>query len=840
MVTEADYRLPRTVVPSRYDITLAPDLERLTFEGSETVTVDVIEPVDEIVLNAVALDIGEVTLSPVSGGEAIQARVTVDPATERATLRLERTATPGPWELHASFRGALDAELVGFYRSTYTDTDGNEKTIASSQLQATDARRAFPCWDEPDLKATFAITLVVAEGLTAISNGREIAAEPTGDGRVAHRFAETMVMSTYLVAFVVGELEVTDPIDVDGVPLRVVVTPGKTDLTDFAAEVGAFSLRFFSDYYRIPYPGDKLDLIAIPDFAWGAMENVGAVTFRETALLVDQTKATKNELARIAETVAHELAHMWFGDLVTMKWWNGIWLNEAFATFMELKCADAFRPAWKTWLNFTDYRARSMDIDGLVATRPIEFPVASPEDANEMFDTLTYGKGAAVLRMLEQYLGEETFREGVAGYLAAHAYGNTETGDLWAALEEASGDPVGDIMQAWIFQGGYPQLVASLDDGACHITQEQFRYLGGGDARWKVPARFRSDEGEGRIVVEDAATLPAAPGLLLNAGGDGFYRVRYDGELRDDVADRIRDLRPEERFAVVGDVWGNVLAGRVAAADFLAIVSRLEDETEPAVWAEALGGLGELNRIIPDGTRPLLQRYVRDVVAPGCDRLGVEAAAGDSALTRELRGLLLRARGNLGDDGPTQEWARATFAAATGGGRTVDPDVAEAALAIVAANGGPDDFERFLALRRGATNPLDEARYLRALAAVPDDAMSARLLDMVVDGEVRRQDSFWTLAAMLGHRVTGVATWHRIRDRWDEVLASMPPQNSRRLLDQVHLRSEPDVAAEIRSWLQDHPIHGSRKFTPQVLERLQIRVGLREREAGRLAAALDS
>ncbi len=839
MVKEADYRLPRNVLPSRYELTLEPDLDNAAFQGREVIDVEITEPVGEIVLNAVDLEIDGAELAAVDGDERIAAQAEPGGESERLTLRLDRIAEPGAWKLHIGFRGVLTDDLDGFYLSTYTGAAGNEKTIASTQFEATDARRAFPCWDEPDLKATFAVTLVVPDGLIAISNGREIAAEPTGDGRVAHRFAETMVMSTYLVAFVVGELEATDTVDVDGIPLRVIHTPGKGDLAGFALEIGAFALRYFADYYRVPYPSDKLDLIGIPDFAWGAMENLGAVTFRESALLIDREKATMKELARVAETVGHELAHMWFGDLVTMKWWNGIWLNEAFATFMELKCGDAFLPEWKRWLAFADFRAHSMDIDGLATTRAVEFPVASPEEANEMFDALTYGKGSAVLRMLEQYLGEETFRDGVSRYLQAHAHGNTEADDLWAALEQASGEPVGDIMHSWIYRGGYPQLVVSFADDAYHVRQEQFRFLGGGDGRWKIPARFSHAEGEGRILIEDGATLPAVDDLLLNAGGNGFYRVRYEGDLRDAVSGRVRDLKPEERYSITADTWANVLAGATPAVDFLTLVAGLRDETEPAVWRVVLGGLDELDRIVPEQARPALQRFVRDLVTPACERLGWEPEVGEADLARELRGLVLAALGNLGNDGATQEQARAVVTAGLTGSREVDPDVAEAALGIVAANGGPAEFERFLAVLRQATNPQDKERYLRAAAAVPDDATAARLLDMIVAGEIRRQDSFWVLALLVGHRATGVATWQRIRDRWDEVLGAMPPQNSRRLLDNVHFRSEPEVAADITSWLREHPIRGSGKFTPQVLERLEVRVGLRGREADRLEAALS-
>ncbi|MEN8114471.1 MAG: M1 family metallopeptidase, partial [Actinomycetota bacterium] len=406
MPSEADYRLPRTVLPSHYDLTLTPDLAAATFGGHVIIDVEVVEPVSEIILNTAELTLHAAVLFN-EAGERLEAAMATDEESERSTLTLPSTGGTGAWKLEISFDGMLNDDLRGFYRSVYTDPDGDEKTIATTQMEATEARRAFPCWDEPDLKATFGVTLVVDDGLTAISNAAEVERSDAGDGKVAVRFADTMKMSTYLVAFIVGELDVTDTVDVDGIPLRIAFPPGKGHLTDFALDVAAHSLRYYAEYYDIPYPGDKMDKIAIPDFAWGAMENVGAVTYRETALLVDVQKATQTEMARIAEIIAHEIAHMWFGDLVTMKWWNGIWLNEAFATFASMKCVDAYRPDWKVWLTFGGDRVHSMETDALAATRSIEFPVASPEEANAMFDSLTYEKGASILRMLEQYLGEE-------------------------------------------------------------------------------------------------------------------------------------------------------------------------------------------------------------------------------------------------------------------------------------------------------------------------------------------------------------------------------------------------------------------------------------------------
>ncbi len=652
MSTEADYRLPRTVIPSRYELTLAPYLEQAEFSGHQVIDVDVLQPVGEIVLNAAEIKIADVEMVRLDGSErAVATSIEYDEERERATFRFKETLAPGKWQLLTSYCGILNDDLRGFYRSTFKDDSGTEHVIATTQFEATDARRAFPCWDEPDLKATFSVALEVDPGLVAVSNAREISADPGDDGTVVHQFAETMKMSTYLVAFVVGDFEVQGPVEVSGVPLRVVHAPGKGHLAEFALEVGAFALDYFADYYEIPYPGDKLDLIAIPDFAAGAMENLGAVTFRETALLVDKERATRGELARVADVIAHELAHMWFGDLVTMKWWNGLWLNEAFASFMELKCVDAFRPEWNRWLTFAHERANAMDIDGLGSTRPVEYPVASPEDAEGMFDTLTYGKGSAVLRMLEQFLGEEAFRRGIAAYLDRHAYANTDTADLWEALESASGEPVGEIMDGWIYQGGYPQLSVERAEGGYRVGQRQFRFLGKGDSSWKVPALYLTDDDGGRLVVERSSFIPTTgDSLLLNAGGDGFYRVSYPEPLLRALASGFKTLQAAERYTLIADTWANVLGAETDAEEFLALVGGLGTETEPDVWAIAIGGLLELNRIISSDDRPGLQKMVRDLVGRRANELGWSAFPDDSYQTRRLRALLLRTAGILGDD----------------------------------------------------------------------------------------------------------------------------------------------------------------------------------------------
>ena len=834
MGNDSDYRFGREIVPSHYQIMLEPDIAGATFSGSEVIDFELHEPTDTIVLNSIELDITTATVT--GNGRTLDAEVSYDEDLERATLTLGETIDPGDYQLSLVFTGLLNDQLHGFYLSKYTDPDGNEKTIATTQLQATDARRAFPCWDQPDLKATFGVTLIVESDHMAITNGPEIGRETRTNGKVEVRFATTMKMSTYIVAFVVGELEASETVDVDGVPLRVIHAPGKAHLTPFALEAGAFCLRYFADYYGVPYPGQKMDMLAIPDFAWGAMENLGAVTYRETALLVDTDTATQAELNRVALVIAHELAHMWFGDLVTMGWWEGIWLNEAFATFMENKGVDAFRPDWNQWLAFGVDRQNALEIDALHATRPIELAVGAPDEAAAMFDTLTYEKGGAVLRMLEQYLGEDVFRKGISLYLKKHSYANTVTSDLWDALGEASGEPVAEIMESWIYQGGYPRLSATRTTGGkIAVSQEHYRFLDNGDDTWMVPLLYSSDKGSGRVIVQGDIKLDLGANPLLNAGGSGFFSIGYDDELLGEVSGRLRSLDAEERFSIISDTWSSVLSGDVGGGAFLNLVSSLGGEREPAIWSVIVKGISELDNVASSDRRPELQKFVRDLMGDVGEQLGWEAVDGEPDLTRQLRGIVLRSLGALGQDPGVRAQALAFLDAASLDPTSVDGDVAAAALHVVASDGSVEDFEGFVDAYHGAPNAQVANRYLRAATAVPEDSAAQKLFEMVLDGSVRRQDSFWVLALMLGQRQTGAATWQRITERWDEVLATMPKQNVRRMFDLIQNRSEPKIAAEIKTWLDTHPLGGAAKLIQQQLERLEIRVGLREREATTLA-----
>jgi puromycin-sensitive aminopeptidase len=853
-VPELDrYRLPRTVVPSRYELTIEPDLEAATFTGEQRIAVEVTEPVDEVVLNADELEIDEAWLEPAGGGGRRDAVIALESATERVRLSLDRALETGAWVLHCRFRGVLNDKLTGFYRSTFTDESGEEHVIAVTQFEATHARKAFPCWDEPAFKAVFSVTLVVADHLTAVSNAGELSNEPIDGHRRRVTFADTMKMSTYLVAFVVGPLEATGPIVVEDAPLRVVHVPGKGHFTDFALESASFALDWFTNYYGIPYPGDKCDLVAVPDFAFGAMENLGCITFREVLLLVDPDRSTQPELQNVADVIHHELAHMWFGDLVTMKWWNGIWLNEAFATFMEMKCTDAFRPEWERWVSFGLSRTAAFDVDSLRSTRPIEFEVVSPDDAEGMFDVLTYEKGAAVLRMLEQYLGEDVFRDGIRHYLSLHQYSNTETTDLWDAIEESSGEPVRQIMDTWIFQGGYPVIEAELiGDRTVRLRQERFRYPVDGDdgdeiePTWAVPILYRWSTGgrveHARVLLTDREhdiELPESVDWVhLNAGGSGFYRTRYRGVLREHLAGHAGELTPLERYNIVDDAYASVLQGTTTAPEFVDLARSFADDTDLAVWQRLAAAFASLDRIVDDETRTRLQSTVRAIAAPALHRMGWTPRDGERDRERQTRATLFELVGVGGADEDVFARARALHDAYVDDPASVDPAMAAAAVNVIADRGDGEDFEAFLERFRKSDNPQEEVRYLFSLARFRDDESFSRMLQLSIS-EVRTQNAPFLLARALSNRAHGVEAWDFVRKNWSVLLDRFPSNTIVRMAEGIRTLSDPAVAQDVLGFFAEHPLPQGERTLAQHLERLQVNVAFRERERAALATALE-
>lgn len=852
---EKSYRLPASVSPHSYVIQLCPDLKNFTFSGEETISLNITEATSVIMVNAVDLTIEEAKAISAEG-KTHQGRVELDAACERALIHFDSSLAAGDWKLSLTFTGEINDKLRGFYRSAQALENGEKSWIAVTQFEATDARRAFPCFDEPAFKATFKLTLVVDKDLTALSNTPVEAEKISGDKKHI-TFKETMKMSTYIVAFVVGRLEASEPVMVDGIPLRIYAPLGKLHLTAFAREIGAAALSFFNSYYGIKYPGEKMDMIAVPDFAFGAMENLGAVIYRENALLVDPQQASHAELERVADVVAHELAHMWFGNLTTMKWWNGIWLNEAFATFMELVAVDNWKPQWKRWETFGVSRAMAFATDGLKATRTIEFPVNAPEEANGMFDILTYEKGASVLRMLEQYIGEDKFKNGVNNYLNQHKYSNTETVDLWNALGKASGEPVAEIMNSWIFQEGHPLVHCQLsEDGkTVKLGQKRFFYQESPSATlYQIPLLLRAKTADG--IVEKRLLLNTAEGaitfdqpvqwLVVNSGGSGFYRVSYSEKLLKALQNALQasftedatksgankeNLSSLERFNFASDLWALTLNGQVKLAVFLDTIKLFKAEQDKNVWTVIATALQYIDRVFWED-KGNLARITRDLLMPTYERLGWDAATGDteSELTKQLRGLTLTVLGTVGRDEAIQKEAVVRYEKHLSGIKTLAPDVASAAVAILAGCGGEARYEQFLESFKKSGSPQEQERFMYALGMFKQEELLKRTLAMTLTGEVRSQNAPYLVRNIMLNPFGRQVGWQFMTENWEAINRIFPSLIITRLVEGVTGLVDDKLADEVFKFFASRPFTGGQKTVDQHLEKLRVALAFMHRE----------
>ena len=818
--TSNPYRLTRDVTPSDYRIFITPDLEAATFAGRVEIDVTINVATSRLTLHALDLELGAATVT--AGGTGYRSHdIEADETYETASFLFDATLPVGPAVVEIAFTGVLNDLLVGFYRSTFVDASGESHVIATTQFEHSDARRAFPCWDEPSFKATYQVNLTVPSHLAAYSNSPVLSDTDLGNGQRTVTFAPTMKMSTYLVAFIVGPFEETAALDVDGVPLRIVYPPGKAHLTGLALEAGAFALRFFSEYFDIAYPGDKLDMVAIPDFAFGAMENLGCITYRETALLVDASNASLAEKQRVAEVVAHEIAHMWFGDLVTMEWWEGIWLNEAFATFMQVLCTNAFRPQWKMWVGFGVDRDAALQIDGLHSTRPIEYEVVSPDDTRGMFDVLTYEKGGSVLRMLEQYLGEQVFRDGIRHYLRKHSYANTVTTDLWDALEEVSAQPVRDMMNTWILQGGHP--LVTFENGG--LSQQPFAYgpskgpsaIG---SSWMVPVLTRSLRGgttsrhllgDTTIAVEDAAPV------VLNAGGSGVFRSRYGSAELAQIAEHVGELEELERATLVADSWASLFAGQITWDAFVATARGLGDQDEPTPWGTVATAIDFARRSLDEAQFPALATIVHSLFDHQFDRLGWDAKDGESELTPQLRAIVIGALGTAGGDEGIRAEAVRRFET-----NVMSGDLARTILRIVANQNRPGDYETFLERYHSASSPQEEQRYQWGLGEFGDEKIALDAAEKCFS-EFRNQDAPIVLGILSRNATTGPSVWKFTAGRWAEAVEKFPPSTLTALaLGIPTFIKDPDFADQVERFHVEHSLGGEQRTVEQQIERMRV------------------
>lgn len=841
-----NFRLPESVHPEHYELMIEPDLDAFTFTGHETIDIVVAEQIDKIVLNAKELEIEEAYVYQ-PGGTRLKARVTLDDVTQMASLQFEGEVGPGAWKLYLSFKGTINDRLKGLYRSFWRDADGNKHVIATTQFESTDARSAFPCFDEPAFKATFKVELVIADHLQAISNGRLVSEVTVAAGKKACQFETTMKMSTYLVCFIIGEFEHTEPVWVNGKELKVWCPKGKLHLTSAALKYAAAGLAELEKFIGIAYPGgDKIDFIAIPDFAAGAMENLGCITFRETALLINQKTATHAELKRVAEVIIHELVHMWFGDLVTMTWWTWLWLNESFATFLENLILSFIHPEWNIFNDFGLSRAAAMRLDSLGSTHAIECPVNHPDEVAELFDLISYEKGCSVLYMICMYIGVENFRRGVNLYLKRYAYGNAEGLAFWQALEDATHEgglniPVVEIMTRWALTAGHPvvKAAASQLDGFIELSQSEFKFLEEANKGqlWPVPIQLRIKNADGSVseqkllLDENKRTVFVGSHyqyVVVNSGGTGFFRVHYAGELMQKLIAAPKDnLSVIERYNLVNDTWSQVRAGLVTASEYLEMVKQFAGEDDPNVWSIILGSLRALHGILKGASRGNLRRLIGDLARPALTKLGFAPEQGESHEVKKLRGSLMGALGTIGGDVHVIAEMEKMFKSWKEDKTSIDGNLLPSIVEVLAYNGGSNRYEEFFALFKDAATPQEEQRFLSALASFRDKDLLSQTSSLMFSDQVRSQDAPHNFARLLDNDVSAKAAWTYMKRNWNAIIKAFPANGVRSMVGACSALDTPVLEKQVRKFFASHRVKQGEMATAQMLEQLSVNVRLR-------------
>jgi aminopeptidase N len=743
-------KLPKEVVPLEYAIWIVPNLSKLTFSGLETVTIKSSAPVREIVLNAAEMTIGKASIDQA----AISPQsIKLDANSELLILTLPNELPAGDHILVLEFTGKINEHGRGLFYMRYQEQGSGAKKIAlGTQFEPSDARRFFPCWDEPSFRARFQLTAVVPENWLAVSNMPVESERKTSIGK-EFRFAPTWPVSSYLNVFVAGELDLIET-KVAGTKVRVIATKGKAEWGRYALESTAQILKYYNDYFGVRYPIPKLDQIAIPGGFGGAMENWGGITYYESALLFDPKKSSAATRQRIYEVIAHETAHQWFGDLVTMAWWDNLWLNEGFASWMGSKCTAHFNPDWEVWLAKNiqrDPTRRSgiakevaMDGDARSTTHPIQQPVANEAEANSAFDDITYRKGESLLRMLESFLGEAAFRDGIRRYIAAHQYSNSTTGDLWNALSDASGKPVGEIAAAWTEQPGFPVVKVTRDGEKISLSQERFtiNFPNAPALEWKIPLTWFAvgkNKIESRLMTGKIDNLPkVAAGRIikLNADGAGNYRVQYDEPSWKSLLGALTKLNLGDRVNLLCDSWALVQANRAEVSLYLELIGKLPRGHELAERDQIVNSFDYINRLLlGEPAREKFQTYARSIVRPTFDELGWEPKKNESPRDSLLRASLIVALGDLNDQeiiaGCKQRFEKFVVDPAS-----LAPDLRASVCFVVGQNTDDATWNKLHELGLKTTSIEEKQNYYDALAAARDPKLAAKALQISLTDEL--------------------------------------------------------------------------------------------------------
>ena len=833
MALGKNFRLPLDVKPARYSAHLAPDLKAGTFAGRMELEVRLEKPRRELFLHAVGL-----TLERVRARPSRRATVTSDAESETVKLQFAEELPAGTHLLDIAWTGNFSPGLRGLYRAG---------PLAVTQFEAADARRLFPCFDEPAFKARWSIQLVgLPEGAVALGNSRITRDQKEPDGGRTVQFAETPLLSSYLIVLCIGELAGSPLEKIRGYDVQTWAVPQKQALTAFGQEVACATLPLLEDYFGQPYAYGKVDQVGVPDFEAGAMENAGCITYREVALLLDPKTSPLNIQKRVAEVITHELSHQWFGNLVTMVWWDDLWLNEAFATWMAYKIVDQWRPQWRVWMDFEVGKGAALHLDAMKSSHPIRAEIKNAEEAGESFDAITYEKGGAILRMIEGYLGEDKFRDGIRLYMKKHREKNATADDLWSALAEASGQPILELANGWIRQTGYPLLTVGEQQGKIKLSQKRFfsdPAAAPEATQWLLPVVLRVGGREQRVLLgkQEEIVEPADQfdWVLGNVGARGFYRVAYQPELLRRLISALPRLAPEERMSLVSDQWALVRSGAAPVEGFLHLLAGLNAEEDHVVLDEVVGRLGYLeHRAVAEQDRPAFHGWVRAQFAGAGAELDWEVKGGEDDGRRLRRAAVQRALALVARDPETIKAALLRFDQLMAK-RAVDPNLLDIVVAVAARTADEKRFETLKSLAGSELDPAVKRRYLHSLAAVENPQLLQRAVDLALDEFVQMQDFASYLGALLANRATRDLAWKMIQTRWAEVRKKGDsPMILRRLVEALGSLPERAHLAAIEKFLAAPDLSPARQAVAQTLERLRMDVALREKLLPEIAAFL--
>lgn len=781
--------LPRNVTPLHYDLQMEPNFETFKFEGITMIDLKVNDTsIDTISVNSVDIEFHSASINGVDASSIKTDKESQVTALNfpQGTIKNE-TRDTDHIKLTIKFIGILNDNMAGFYRAKYEDkATGKTKYMATTQMEPTDARRAFPCFDEPNLKATFTITLISSPELTHLSN-MDVNKEIIENGKKYTTFNPTPKMSTYLVAFIVAELKYVENNEFR-IPVRVYAAPGEEHLGQFAADLTAKTLAFFEKSFGIKYPLPKMDNVAVPEFSAGAMENWGLVTYRVVDLLLDKENSTLDRIQRVAEVVQHELAHQWFGNLVTMDWWEGLWLNEGFATWMSWYSCNEFEPEWKVWEQYvTDTLQHALSLDALRSSHPIEVPVKRADEINQIFDAISYSKGASLLRMISKWLGEDVFIKGVSQYLEKFKYGNAKTEDLWDALTAASGKNVTEVMNIWTKKVGFP--VITVKEEGNEITFTQNRYFSTGDAKpeedetlYPVFLALKSKNGvDSSLELKQRSMtvkLDYADFFKVNGDQSGIYITSYSDERWKKLGQQANLLSVEDRTGLVADVKALSTSGYTSTVNFLELVSSWRDEKSFVVWEQILNSISSFKTtwiFEPQNVIEGINAFVRDLVTKKMNEIGWDFSKNEDFATKRLKVALFGAACAAREQ-RVEKAAVEMFEKYTAGDKNAIPALIKPVVFnTVARIGGKENYEKIYSLYKNPVSTDEKLAALRTLGRFKEPELLERTLGYLFNGTVLNQDIYIPMQGMRTHKEGVEALWSWTQKNWDELSKRLPP-----------------------------------------------------------------